>query len=155
MCVTNFRLFSSSGLALVFPICDTHVTQFLHVPDRPCLYLYENEFLDNMIRSGYRRLARSFNLCYRYIDDLIVFNNKKFLDYLKEIYRSQLTVEKANKSDHLGDHLDHIFILDSGGMLSTGYMTNVMILTSTLSTFQSFPATYHPALHMVYTFRSS
>ena len=36
-----------------------------------------------------------------------------------------------------------------------GYMTDVMILTSTLSTFHSFPATYHPALHMVYTFRSS
>ena len=61
------------------------------------LYSYENEFLDNMIRSGHRRLARSFNLCYRYIDDLIVFNNKKFLDYLKEIYLSQLIVEKANK----------------------------------------------------------
>ena len=29
--------------------------------------------------------VRSFNLCYRYIDDLIVFNNKKFLDYLKDI----------------------------------------------------------------------
>ena len=55
------------------------------------LYSYENEFLDNMIKSGHRRLARSFNLCYRYIDDLIVFNNKKFLDYLKEIYPSQLT----------------------------------------------------------------
>ena len=27
------------------------------------LYSYENEFLDNMIRSGHRRLARSFNLC--------------------------------------------------------------------------------------------
>ena len=39
-----------------------------------------------MIRSGHRRLTRLFNLCYRYIDDLIVFNNKKFLDYLKEIY---------------------------------------------------------------------
>ena len=36
-----------------------------------------------MIRNGHRRLARSFNLCYRYIDDLIVINNKKFLDYLK------------------------------------------------------------------------
>ena len=33
------------------------------------LYSYENEFLDNMIRSGHRRLARSFNLCYRYTDD--------------------------------------------------------------------------------------
>ena len=83
------------------------------------LLIYENEFLDNMIRSGHRRLARSFNLCYRYIDDLIVFNNKKFLDYLNEIYPSQLTVEKANKSDHLADYLDLTLIIDSGGKLST------------------------------------
>ena len=83
------------------------------------LYSYENEFLDNVIRSGHRRLARSFNLCYRYIDDLIVFNHKKFLDYLKEIYPSQLTVEKGNKSDHLADYLDLTFIIDSGGKLST------------------------------------
>ena len=82
-------------------------------------YSYENEFLDNMIRSGHRRLARSFNLCYRHTDDLIVFNNNKFLDYLKEIYPSQMTVEKANKSDHLADYLDLTFIIDSGGKLST------------------------------------
>ena len=31
----------------------------------------------------------------------------------------QLTVEKANKSDHL-DHLDLTFIIDSGGKLSNG-----------------------------------
>ena len=49
------------------------------------LYSDENEFLDNMIKSGHRKLARSFNLCYRYIDDLIVFNNKKFLDFLRDI----------------------------------------------------------------------
>ena len=30
------------------------------------LYSYENKFLDNMIRSGFMRLARSFNLIYRY-----------------------------------------------------------------------------------------
>ena len=83
------------------------------------LYSYENEFLDNIIRSGHRRLAKLFNLCYRYIDDLIVFNNKKFLDYLKEIYPSQLTAEKANKSDHLADYLDLTFIIDSGGKLPT------------------------------------
>ena len=62
-------------------------------------------YLLTFSRSGHRRLARSFNLCYRYIDDLIVFNYKKFLDYLKEIYPSQLTVEKANKSDHLAEAL--------------------------------------------------
>ena len=82
------------------------------------LYFYENEFLDNMIRSGHRRLARSFNLCYRYIDDLIVFNNKKFLIISKR-YPSQLTDEKANKSDHLADYLDLIFIIDSGSKPST------------------------------------
>ena len=38
------------------------------------LYSYENEFLDNMIRSDHKRLARSFNLCYRYINDLIFFS---------------------------------------------------------------------------------
>ena len=31
------------------------------------LYSYENEFPDNMIRSDHKRLARSFNLCHRYI----------------------------------------------------------------------------------------
>ena len=51
------------------------------------LYSYEDQFLDNMIRSRHRRLVRSFNLCYRYNDDLIVFNNKKFLDYLKVVVR--------------------------------------------------------------------
>ena len=34
-------------------------------------------------------------------------------------YPSQLTVEKANKSDHRADYLDLIFIIDSGGKLST------------------------------------
>ena len=82
------------------------------------LYSYENEFPDNMIKSGHRRLARSFNLCYRYIDDLIVFNNKKFFG-LSQRDPSQLTVEKANKSDHLADYPDLTFVIDSGGKLST------------------------------------
>ena len=56
------------------------------------LYSYESKILDNLIRSGHRKLASSFNLYYRYIDDLILFNKKKFGDYVKEIYPSQLTV---------------------------------------------------------------
>ena len=39
------------------------------------LYSYENEFLDNLIKEGKRKLARKFNLSYCYTDDLISFNN--------------------------------------------------------------------------------
>ena len=77
-------------------------------------------------------VIRQSNKQYIIYDDLIVFNNKKFLDYLKEIYPSQLTVEKANKSDHLADYLDLTFIIDVEVSFQPGYMTNVMILTSTL-----------------------
>ena len=89
------------------------------------LYSYENEFLDSVIRSGHRRPSRSLNLYYGYIDDLIVC---KFLDHLKEIYPAQLTVEKADKSDHLADYLDLTFIIELDAGFQPGYMTNVMIL---------------------------
>ena len=119
------------------------------------LYSYENEFPDNMIKSGHRRLARSFDLCYRYTDDLIVFNNKKFLDNLKEIYPSELTVEKANKSDHLADYLDLIFIIDSGGKLSTRLYDKHNDFDFHNVSFAFLSATYHLALLMVCTFHSS
>ena len=81
-------------------------------------YSYESESLDNMIRGGDRKLARSFNLCYRYTDDLIVFNNKKFGDYVKE-KPSQLTVQKANTSNDLAHYLDLTFIIESNNRLYT------------------------------------
>ena len=84
-----------------------------------------------------------------------IYTLRSYLDYLKEIYPSQVTVEKANKSDHLADYLDLTFVIDSGGKLQPSYITNVMILTSTLSIFHSFPATYHLTLLMVCIFHSS
>ena len=50
------------------------------------LYSYKNEFLDKLIKEGKRKLARRFNLSYRYIDDLISFNNKRFKEFISNIY---------------------------------------------------------------------
>ena len=72
-----------------------------------------------MIRSGHRKLARSFNLCYQYIDNLIVFNNKKFGDYVKDIYPSQLTVQKGNTFGKLANYLELTFIIGSNNRLNT------------------------------------
>ena len=130
------------------------------------LYLCDNEFSDNMIRSGHRRLARSLNLRYRYTDDLIVllsfdclvvFNNEKLLDYLKEIYPSQLTDEKAKKSDHLANFLDLTFIIDSGGKLSTR-LYNKRDDFDFQNCKLSIPFQQHtirPLLRCMYTYRSA
>ena len=47
---------------------------------------YENEFLDKLIKEDKRKLARKFNPSYRYIDDLISFNNKRFKEFVSDIY---------------------------------------------------------------------
>ena len=49
------------------------------------LYLRESDFLDSLIRSGQSRLAKLSKICYRYVDDFIVFNKKKFINYVKKI----------------------------------------------------------------------
>ena len=116
---------------------------------------YENEFLDNIIRGGHRSLARSFNLCYRYTDDLIVFNNKKFLDYLKEIYPSQLTFENANKSDHLVDYLDLTFIIDSESKLSTRLYDKRDDFDFHIVNFPFLSSNIPSGPSLVFTFRSS
>ena len=64
------------------------------------IYLYETDFLDSLLSSGNRRLAKSFNFCYRYMDDLAVFSNTEFnIEHAKEIH--PLIAEEANRS---GDH---------------------------------------------------
>ena len=118
------------------------------------LYSYESKSLDKMIRGRNRRLARSLNLCYGYIDDSIIFNKKKGGDYVAEIYPSKLTVEKANRSDDLAKYLDLTFITESNNSLTPSSMTNVIILILTLSIFHSFRVLSRRHLPIVHIFRS-
>ena len=107
-----------------------------------------------MTRSGHRKLARSFNLCFRCINDLIVFNNKKLWEYVKDIYPSQHNFERTNQSDNLASCLDLTFTIEKMGNFLPSYMTNAMTLISTFSIFHSCPVTYHLTLLMVFTSRS-
>ena len=96
-----------------------------------------------MMRSGHRKLARSLNPCFGYIDDLIVFNNKKFWEYVKDIYPSQLNVERTNQSDNLARYLDLTFTIEKDGKLSTKlydkrddidfHIVNFLFLSSNIS----------------------
>ena len=82
------------------------------------LYSYESEIFDSRVDSIVK--SGSFNRFYRYIDDdLIVFNKKNFIDYVKDIYPSELNAEKANKLDDQANYLDSTFIIGNNNRLFT------------------------------------
>ena len=74
------------------------------------LYCYENEFLDKLVKEGRRKLARKFNLSYRYTDDLISFNNKRFKGFISDIYQKELTISETTESTLIASYLDLLFI---------------------------------------------
>ena len=83
------------------------------------LYSYENEFLDELIKEGKKKLARKFNLSYRYIDDLISFNNKRFKEFISDIYPKELTISETTESTSIASYLDLLFIRDKSSNITT------------------------------------
>ena len=72
------------------------------------LYLYalEFKFLDTLSKKNIR-LARKFSNSFRYIDDLLMFNNDGIMDeYKYEIYPKELILNKENKNDKHCNFLD-------------------------------------------------
>ena len=83
------------------------------------LYSYENEFLDKLIKEGKRRLARKFNLSHRYIDDLISSNDKRFKEFISDIYPKELTISETTESTSVASYLDLLFIRDNSNNITT------------------------------------
>ena len=116
-------------LRIFFSFLVTKVTGFQNMLwIRPCtwtlladlfLYSYENEFLDKLIKEGKRKLARKFNLSYRYIDGLISFNNKRFKEFISNIYPKELTISESTESTSVAFYLDLLFIRDNSNNITT------------------------------------
>ena len=96
------------------------------------LYSYENEFLDKIIKEKKRKLARKFNLSYCNIDDLISFNNKRFNEFISDIYPKELIISETTESTSVASYLDLLSTRDENTTLPPDYMTNVMHLVSRL-----------------------
>ena len=52
------------------------------------LYLHEAEFIQSLLTAGKKLLASQFNFTYRYIDDVLFFNNPE--NYLGQMYPPEL-----------------------------------------------------------------
>ena len=80
---------------------------------------FENEFSDKLIKKGKRKLARKFNLSYRYTDDLISFNNKRLKEFISDIYPKELTISETTESTSIASYLDLLFIRDKSNNITT------------------------------------
>ena len=68
---------------------------------------------------GKRKLPRKFNLSYRYIDDLTSFNNKRFKEFISDIYPKELTISETTESTSFASCLDLLFIQDKSNNIMT------------------------------------
>ena len=62
------------------------------------LYSYEADFVQHLQKSKSRKQRKSFNLTFRYIDDVLSLNNPKFGDYIDVIYPQELQIQDT--TDH-------------------------------------------------------
>ena len=76
------------------------------------------------MKENKRKLARKFNLSYRYIDDLISFNNKRFKEFIAIICSQELNTSETTESISVASHLNLLFTRDHNNKIATKLSDN-------------------------------
>ena len=84
------------------------------------LYTYEAEFLEGLLKKKEKTVAQTFNFTFRYIDDVLSFNNA-FGDYLHSIYPSKLEIKDTTITQRSVSYLDLLLEIDSGKLQTRLY----------------------------------
>jgi hypothetical protein len=71
------------------------------------------------LKKNEKKLARSFNFTFRYIDDVLSLNNSRFGDFVDCIYPIELEIKDTTYTDRSASYLDLHFEIDSEGWLRT------------------------------------
>ena len=83
------------------------------------LYSYETDFIHGLLKKNGKKLARSFNFTFRYIDDVLLLNNYRLGDFVHRIYPIELEIKDTTDTDRSASYLDIHFEIDSEGRLRT------------------------------------
>ena len=63
------------------------------------LYSYEADFIQGLLKKKEKKLARSFNFMFRYIDDVLSLNNSRFGDFVDRIYPIEYAIKDTTDTD--------------------------------------------------------
>ena len=90
-----------------------------HVENDLFLYSYEADFIQGLLKKNKKKLARSFNSTFRYIDDVLSLNNSNFGDFVVHIYPIELEIKDTTDTDRSASYLDLHLEIDSERRLRT------------------------------------
>jgi len=89
-------------------------------------YSYEAEFIQGFLKKN-EKLALSFNVTFRYIDDILSLNNCKFGDFVDRIYPMELEIKDTTDTARSASSLDLHLEIDNEGRLRPNFTTKEMI----------------------------
>ena len=70
-----------------------------------------------LLKKNEKKLARSFNFTFRYIDDVLSLNNSRFGDFVDRIYPIEFEIKNTTDTDRSASYIDLHLEIDSRGRL--------------------------------------
>ena len=72
------------------------------------LYSCEGDFIQGLLKKNEKKLARSFNFTFRYIDYVLSLNNFRFADFVYRIYPIEIEIKDTTymSASYLDLHLE-------------------------------------------------
>ena len=70
------------------------------------LYLYEADFIQGILKKNQKKLTRSFNFTFRYMDDVRSLNISMFGDFVDRIYSIELEIKDTTDTDRSASRVD-------------------------------------------------
>ena len=95
------------------------------------------------------KLARKFNISYRYIDELISFNNERFKKFIPNIYPKDITISETTESTSVATYLDLLFTKDENNNITTKLYDKRDAFGFHIVKFSSCQAIFHQHQHTV------
>ena len=83
------------------------------------LYSYEADFIQEFLKKNEKKLARSFNFTFRYINDVLSLNNSRFGEFIDRIYPIELEIKDTTDTYKSASYLDLCLEIDSEERLRT------------------------------------
>jgi hypothetical protein len=112
------------------------------------LYPYEADFIQGILKKNEKKLARSFNFTFRYIDDVVSLNNSMIGDFVVPIYPIELEIKDT--TDRSAPYLDLYLVIDSEGRLRTKLYDKRDDFNFTIVNFPFIYSNIPADLHMEY-----